>query len=149
MIKSLNDVILLVTLAFPIRIDSVTGQVRNERFHRTFCTWTFTSLLIAFLLSLCPRIIYIFYTRLGPPSLLKTWIDGGRIAAVGIAWLVASCIRRGPKRHYDPHVVAGAFGLAKEDKVADDVPNVLDWTNCSYLSLMTVFYVSLLLPLMP
>ena len=94
--------------------------------------------------------VYTIYTHRAIPTLEAWWIDHARTIALTVTMLIAGLVRRGPRLSYQQLVLMTGFGVNAEPALESsgdrDRPasqsNVLDWSNCSLLSFIGLFYVS-------
>ena len=145
-----STLILLWSLLRSPRQSHQKRCVENLALHRLFCGWSFFSFVLCLILRVAPDITFTIrthYAPVGPPR----WLQHTVVIVLSLGLLASGSMRRGPKMHYKPRIIAGAFGLKSNSKetlrrrTKDDrlEQNVFDWANCSYLGLLFLFYASL------
>jgi hypothetical protein len=111
--------------------------------HVNFCQSAFLLLLFASIANTLPWASFVLAHHRGPPS--EGYL-GIACQSIGlIAFLVAGCIKRGPRFRYDPALLGTGFGVGNGvfgEQAPADESNVVDWSGCAMLSYVTLFYVS-------
>ena len=154
-IQSIVGLCFLITLLRPIKPPTHITPAKRLRLHRSFCKTFFFFLLIAVVIHPMPGIMYTIFTHRASPEF--GLVGRARTIALIVTLLIGGSMRRGPKMKYQPLAVSIGFGVnadqpssrlvtsGKGDGKGDDqfdVSNVLDWSNCSFLAFIFLFYVS-------
>ncbi|ORX40310.1 hypothetical protein BD324DRAFT_607321 [Kockovaella imperatae] len=143
---SIVGLLFLVTLLLPIRPPTATGPPKRLRLHRTFCKVLFVFVSTPLILHPMVGVLYTIYTHRSIPSLGPWYTEHARTIALVVTLFVGGCMRRGPKLHYQQLILMTGFGVNAEpatEKGIKPAPemNVLDWSNCSLMAFIGLFYI--------
>lgn len=137
---------------------------KNIGLHHWFCGVSFVCFLACLVLHAAPSVLYTIFTHLTAPVLVGTpyslvILGHARTIILTVNFLIAGCIRRGPQLYYEPMRMITGFGLSAEGQQIkkkavggdpeasyiqeEEVSNVFDYRNCSMLSFVCLYYVSL------
>jgi hypothetical protein len=125
------------------------GGLANMTLHRATCASIFLFSLLSVIAHTAPGIAYIVvYHRAAPNLPADTRAIGiAHVVAIFGTLVAAGCMRRGPRLRATEFRVGGAFGLRDasppkpwwEENAGQDV---VDYSNCSMLTFLTLGYVS-------
>ncbi|KAL7420559.1 hypothetical protein Q5752_004510 [Cryptotrichosporon argae] len=155
LLLSASSTLYFVTIFRPV-IDPHTLVLQHPTLHRVFVTATFWSLLAGLALHFVPDITFTLLTHRAAPTEPNRLIGLVRVLSTLGGLAAAGSMRRGPKLRCNPLRLGTGYGIradevdqtganlssdANEDHQTNgDGANVLDYDNCSLISLCTLAY---------
>lgn len=144
---------------FPHRLRPADlGGLSNMGVHKSACVCTFIGALLSVIAHVLPDVAYTIVTKRGPPPVKHSTLQVGRfhLAALFATFLASGFMRRGPELRAKETKLGAAYGIKPSPSTdsfdwrelsldMDDDLNlakVIDYSNSSMLSFLTLGYVS-------